>query len=320
MRKLPFILILLLVGVAGLSAGTVQLKLFPSDIRVHAGEVQTLLLLAIDEEGVTREVTAEAKWEVTNPSISNIADTRTVKGIGKGSGEVIAHFDNVAAKVPIEVLAERKHELSFINDIVPIFTRADCANSNCHGSVRGQKGFKLSLFGSDPELDYDAITKNSDGRRINRDDPAKSLVLAKPTFQIPHGGGPRFKVGSPEYKLMLEWLRKGAAYDAPGQARLRKLSVYPPNYRLTGLGSNLQLVAVGEYNDGSVRDLTHIVRYSSNVSAIASVTASGIVKAEIPGETAIMARTLGQAAAVPVLVVKDRPIPNYPLARKQLHR
>ena len=69
----------------------------------------------------------------------------------------------------MEVMPDRSHSLSFINDIVPIFTRADCANSNCHGSVRGQKGFKLSLFGSDPELDYDAITKNSDGRRIDRE-------------------------------------------------------------------------------------------------------------------------------------------------------
>ena len=70
--------------------------------------------------------------------------------------------------MPVEVLKERPHELSFINDIVPIFTRADCANSNCHGSVRGQKGFKLSLFGSDPELDYDAITQNAEGRRIDQ--------------------------------------------------------------------------------------------------------------------------------------------------------
>ena len=34
--------------------------------------------------------------------------------------------------------------------------------------------------------------------------------------------------------------------------------------------------------------------------------------AEQSGETAIMARTLGRAAAVPVIVVKDRPLKNYP--------
>ena len=85
--------------------------------------------------------------------------------------------------------AGEKPKLSFVKDIVPIFTKSGCANSNCHGSIRGQAGFKLSLFGYEPDLDYDAIVKAQDGRRINRTDPAKSLILMKPTFSIPHGGG-----------------------------------------------------------------------------------------------------------------------------------
>ena len=68
-------------------------------------------------------------------------------------------------------------KLSFVNDIVPIFTKSGCANSNCHGSIRGQNGFKLSLFGYEPELDYQAIVKDQNGRRIDLADPAKSLVL-----------------------------------------------------------------------------------------------------------------------------------------------
>src|ERR1700724_3940563 len=95
--------------------------------------------------------------------------------------------------------------LSFVNDIVPIFTKSGCANSNCHGSIRGQAGFKLSLFGYEPDLDYDAIVKAQDGRRINRMDPAKSLILLKPTFSVPHGGGERFKAGSLEYEAILDW-------------------------------------------------------------------------------------------------------------------
>ena len=46
-----------------------------------------------------------------------------------------------------------------MNDIVPIFTKFGCAGSNCHGSIRGQAGFKLSLFGYEPDLDYNAIVK-----------------------------------------------------------------------------------------------------------------------------------------------------------------
>ena len=82
--------------------------------------------------------------------MASLASTRVVKGNKQGDTELRVSFDGVSARVPLHVLPERPHELSFINDIVPIFTRADCANSNCHGSVRGQKGFKLSLFGSDP--------------------------------------------------------------------------------------------------------------------------------------------------------------------------
>src|SRR6266581_7196900 len=78
--------------------------------------------------------------------------------------------------------ATQQPKLSFVKDIVPIFTKSGCANSNCHGSIRGQAGFKLSLFGYEPDLDYNAIVKAQDGRRINRTDPAKSLILMKPTF------------------------------------------------------------------------------------------------------------------------------------------
>lgn len=311
MRKLILSVLATIAVSTSSAAATVGLQLYPPEIRVHSGESQAVLLIATDSDGVTREVTAEGKWHLSEPSTASIGDSRTLSALKQGAGELTVAFDGKTVKVPVEVLPPRRHDLSFINDIVPIFTKADCANSNCHGSVRGQKGFKLSLFGSDPQLDYDAITKNSDGRRIDRTDPAKSLVLAKPTMQVAHGGGLRFRVKSPEYTLMLDWLSKGASYDAPGQARLRKLSVYPPEYRLTGIGTSLRLIAVGEYTDGSVRDLTNTVRYSSNVAAIASVTPSGTVKAEIPGETAIMARTMGQAAAVPVLVVRDRPLANY---------
>src|ERR1700722_7947742 len=82
--------------------------------------------------------------------------------------------------------------LSFVNDIDPIFTKSGCANSNCHGSMHGKAGFKLSLFGYEPEPDFQAVTKDSDGRRIDLKNPEQSLILRKPTFSVSHGGGERF--------------------------------------------------------------------------------------------------------------------------------
>src|ERR1051326_1728165 len=81
--------------------------------------------------------------------------------------------------LPLAAQAADKPRLSFVKDIVPIFTKSGCANSNCHGSIRGQAGFKLSLFGYEPDLDYNAIVKDQDGRRINRSDPTKSLIRSE---------------------------------------------------------------------------------------------------------------------------------------------
>src|SRR5438034_10109091 len=153
-------------------------------------------------------------------------------------------------------------KLSFVRDVVPIFTMAGCANSNCHGSIRGQNGFKLSLFGYEPELDYEAIVKGHDGRRIDRADPAKSLVLLKPTFTLPHGGGERFKTGSLEYDAILEWVRQGATFDSPGSPRLKTLQVMPEESTMVGIGATRQLKALGAYTDGSTEDLTRKVQYT----------------------------------------------------------
>src|SRR5580704_16733486 len=138
--------------------------------------------------------------------------TRTILSRAREQGALLV----LALMAAVPLAAVDKPKLSFVKDIVPIFTKSGCANSNCHGSIRGQAGFKLSLFGYEPDLDFDAIVKAQDGRRINKTDAAKSLILLKPTFSIPHGGGERFKVGSLEYEAILDWIRDGATYDSAG--------------------------------------------------------------------------------------------------------
>jgi hypothetical protein len=208
--------------------------------------------------------------------------------------------------------AGEKPKLSFVKDIVPIFTKSGCANSNCHGSIRGQAGFKLSLFGYEPDLDYDAIVKALDGRRINKTDAAKSLILLKPTFSIPHGGGERFKVGSLEYEAILDWIRDGATYDSAGSPRLKTLRVTPEEITLIGIGTKHQLTARGAYTDGSTEDLTRKVQYTANDESVVEVSPLGEIKTRRAGETAIMVRTLGKAVAARIAVVDEAPMANYP--------
>ena len=70
-----------------------------------------------------------------------------------------------ATKEPV-AYTESAQAVYFGTDVVPILTKLGCNSGGCHGKATGQNGFKLSLFGFEPELDYEAIVKESRGRRL----------------------------------------------------------------------------------------------------------------------------------------------------------
>ncbi|MCB1078153.1 MAG: S-layer protein, partial [Verrucomicrobiae bacterium] len=73
-----------------------------------------------------------------------------------------------------------KKPLNFVNDIVPILTKADCNTGACHAkAITGQRGFLLSLLGFEPELDYEQIVKSGRGRRVFPPAPNQSLLMLK---------------------------------------------------------------------------------------------------------------------------------------------
>src|SRR5579883_1443767 len=95
------------------------------------------------------------------------------------------------------VTAQTPVKVTFLRDVEPILNKVGCTSGTCHGAAKGKNGFKLSLRGYDPEFDYQALVYDLAGRRFNRVDPARSLMLLKPTMTLPHGGGLRLPVGSP---------------------------------------------------------------------------------------------------------------------------
>src|SRR5438876_7547246 len=88
-------------------------------------------------------------------------------------------------------------EVSFRNDVMAVLSKAGCNAGACHGNKSGKGGFKLSLRGQDPDLDYLALTSDLSARHTNPIEPEKSLILLKPTTQVAHEGGLRFRADSP---------------------------------------------------------------------------------------------------------------------------
>src|SRR5437660_5487064 len=107
MRQSLHLLPLVLLPVT-LSAGTVVIKLYPPEIRLHAqGEGQTILLIAIDDEGVGREVTPQAGWKFSDASVAGVESSRRVRGSQPGIARLTASFDGLTVEAPVEVLPAR---------------------------------------------------------------------------------------------------------------------------------------------------------------------------------------------------------------------
>jgi mono/diheme cytochrome c family protein len=93
---------------------------------------------------------------------------------------------------------------AFVRDVLPVFEKADCAG--CH-QLNGVASTTRLLFpekGASPdELEGfgDSLRALVDTRK-----PEDSLLLAKPTMRVKHGGGPRIKVGSPEEAALRQWV------------------------------------------------------------------------------------------------------------------
>jgi hypothetical protein len=113
---------------------------------------------------------------------------------------------------------------------MPIFMKAGCNAGSCHGSSRGKDGFRLSLFGYDPDGDYHRLTRESIGRRVNLAIPEESLVIEKALGRVPQPAAKRFTTNSPLYATLLRWLAAGAPKDAtnlPKSSPLRSCQSKP---------------------------------------------------------------------------------------------
>ena len=190
---------------------------------------------------------------------------------------------------------------SFLNDVMPIFTRQGCNQGSCHGKGSGQNGFRLSLRGYAPEADHRWITREFATRRIDPSVPEDSLLLRKPTGSAPHEGGRMFDPASREYKVLLDWIRSGAPGPKKDDAKLLRLDLQPKS-RTLKTGDELALTAIAEFSDGSKRDVTWLTRFDSNDAGLVSVSPEGKTKAIRNGETVVRA-SFQTEVAVAILTV-----------------
>ena len=300
-----------------LCAAPAKLKITPENpLLFGQGSKQRLVITAEYPDGTAKDVTAEAAFIAHGP-VASVDPQGLLTALANGGSPVrVTWQGHTATTTALVQRAEAPIPRSFASDILPILTKYGCNGGSCHGALNGKNGFKLSLFGFESEPDYDMIATAHEGRRVNRTDPEKSLLLLKPTMgPTPHGGGKHFSAKSPDYQTLLNWLRDGAPRDLKHERKMTALRVTPPLLTLTGKDAHRKLLVTARLDDGTEADVTHLVKFSTNNDSIASISAAGIVKAERGGETAIVVRGPGVAGVAKVaVVIEPRNVPLLPVS------
>lgn len=280
-----------------------EVRLTPEKIHLSGPNARQQVLVLLEDQGrIVADRTEQAKFTSSEPSVARVDEGGMVYAAGDGEAVITATIDGKKATAVVQVVGARQTPTpSFRNDIIPALTRLGCNAGACHGALAGKGGLKLSLRGYDPEADHFALTRQANGRRVDLQSPARSLMLRKPTAALPHGGGNRFKPGDPAFQLLLDWIAAGAPGPQMGDPQVIRLEVFPSSAVLKPQ-ERMQIVVRARYSDGRAIDATRLSRFASSEEATAGVDEEGRIVVRGPGEAVITVGFDVQVAAVRILV------------------
>ncbi len=268
------------------------LAVYPSEIQLTtARDRQSIVVQATYADGITRDVTKEASFTLADPRLVRRAGS-VFYPAADGTTTLTVALGGRTVTLPVKVAkAAVQPPLSFRLDVMPVFMRAGCNTGSCHGAARGKDGFRISLFGFDPEGDHYRLTREMIGRRVNLAVPSDSTLLEKSIGAVTHTGGKRFEANSELYQTIHGWIEAGAPNDDVSKLpTVVGVDLYPRSGVLDGKGATQQLTLRARYSDGTDRDVTSLAVFLTNNDVSAPVTVDGLVTAGQRGEAFVMAR------------------------------
>ena len=317
---------------ARLQGQLLSLRLVPQNVTLWGTEAsQRFVVLGEYADGLERDVTSQSRFSVSDSEVATVGEVGKVMARANGQIRLTARVGERIAETSVRIEeAKVERPFQFSRDIAGILTRRGCNSSECHGSVKGKGGFKLSMTAMRSLEDYkwiveggtyQVLTAEVAGERIprvNLQEAEKSLLLLKPTQSVPHEGGKRFGVGSSDYETILHWVRQGTPYGQEVEqetAKTERLEVFPQQPVLDAQGSQ-QLLVTAHLSNGRKEDLTEQALYVSNDPEVVEVTPQGRVKAVRKGETAVLIRAAGRTVSASFGVISE-PMPDYPVLAKR---
>ena len=289
----------------------VALQIQPEHVHLNGPRsAQQLLVTGRYADGSQRDLTGVCTWRPGADQLINIDSHGRVNAVGDGQTDLQIEVGGLTLRVPVTITnSGQSRRVSFRRELIPALSTAGCSDIRCHGAPSGKNGFRLSLWGFDPDLDYRQLTHDLLGRRTNAFDPNRSLILLKALAEVPHVGGRRFAPHSAQANIFRAWQAEGRRDDAT-IVELHELTVTPARHVLRAPARWQQLAVRATFEDEQPVDVTHLTTFSSSDLAIAAVDDRGLVEFHGQGEVAILCRFLGRMFPVRLMHIAE-PDPQY---------
>ncbi|MFK7769751.1 MAG: DUF1549 domain-containing protein [Mariniblastus sp.] len=285
-----------------------SLVVLPELVRLNSPTDYTQLIVQAKlADGSTVDVTDAANIKTDGNLIEVTNSLVQTKPISRADGlaTIWVEFAGLKKELDVEVKFDASQFVpDFVHHVNPVLSKLGCNAGTCHGSQGGKKGFKLSLRGYDPLYDIRSFTDDMGSRRTNVASPSASLMLMKPSGDVPHEGGTLLPRDGKYYSLIHEWIRGGAALDL-STPKVVSIQVQPSNPILRDANSRQQMRVVATYADGTSKDVTREAVLEAGNIEVAAVNES-VVTALRRGESPVLARYEGAFTATTITVMGNR--------------
>lgn len=290
---------------AGLLAGEFRVR--PDTVAFDRNFAQAQLLVTVcDAAGAVNErsedLTVKAAYTSSDPNIVSVTPAGRLLAVGNGQATITVAVEGVPKSVTVTVAGIVPDPyIGFAEQVSPVMSKAGCNAGACHASQHGKGGFILSVFGYDTNMDFQNIVRDRMQRRISLNAPMESLLLRKPTMQVPHGGGRRLEAGSVDYQIIAGWIAGGAPPPKADAPKVTKIAV-TPTQRVGEVGMRQQLQVLATFSDGVTRDVTAWAKFDSMDDGVVAVNSNGLMTTVGRGQATAMVRFEGQAEISTVVV------------------
>lgn len=284
-----------------------RIEVQPQQIQLQGPRDRAIVLVTgYFPNGVVADLTRQAQISSSDAKIAASKDAE-VSPTGDGHCELAVTCGAQTASLPVDVSGfGQAAPISFRTETVAALTRQGCNSGACHGSPSGKGGFQLSLLAYDQAMDELSLTRAEKGRRINAIAPEESLLLLKPTMTVAHRGGLQLRTTDFAYSVLRQWIAEGGNVDAADGQRCVRLELLPASGRVLKFSLlEQQIVARAHFENGAVRDVTRLTKFSSSDEQVASVSADGLLVGHRRGQVAVMARYLDQLVSCQFTLVQD---------------